>query len=70
MARRDPVGIRLITRWGNDWNDAVFARQLEPLSMVATVGHAGAIQAFVPAGMKRHIAGVFAVHYHALSDHA
>jgi hypothetical protein len=38
--------------------------------MVAMVGHAGAVQVFVPAGMKWHIADVFAVHCHALSDHA
>ena len=42
----------------------------QPLSMVATVGHAGVIQSFVAARMKRHVATVFAVHVHAFSDHA
>jgi hypothetical protein len=38
--------------------------------MVATIGHASVVQSFAAAGMKRHVATVFAVHVHAFSDHA
>ena len=40
------------------------------LSMLATVGHAGAVQPLVAAQVKWHVAAVFAVHVHAFSDHA
>jgi hypothetical protein len=33
MARRDPVGIRLITRRGNDWTQRAGARGREPLKV-------------------------------------
>ena len=40
------------------------------LSMVAMIGHAGAVEAFSACAMIRSIAEMFAVHLHALSDHA
>ena len=40
------------------------------LSMVATGRHAGAVQPLVAARVKWHVAAVFVVHPHALSDHA
>jgi ATP-dependent DNA ligase len=33
MARRDPVGIRLLTKWGSDWS----ARFPEPLRIFRTI---------------------------------